>query len=64
MCDICRLVTDDVDGGLFMTSQPTCSKGRALAAAHHVEITFLLPPSSDETQWNAWASPDDDEVTS
>lgn len=43
MCDICQLVSDDMDGGVFITSQPTCQKGREIAIAHRIKITSLLP---------------------
>jgi hypothetical protein len=53
MCDICRLVTDDVDGGVFITSvpQPLCSKGRTLVAARGIRISHLsLYPEEPKNQ--------------
>jgi hypothetical protein len=51
MCDLCRLVTDDVDGGLFLTSQPLCPKGRELAAARGIRISRLsLYPEEPKNQ--------------
>ena len=41
MCDLCRLVSDDIDGGVFITSQPPCPKGRELAMARGVAIPLL-----------------------
>jgi hypothetical protein len=62
MCDICRFVSDGIEGRLFITSKPTCPRGRELAAARHVEIMRLpLPPVYEETQWDVLAVLDSDE---
>jgi hypothetical protein len=65
MCDICRLVSEDVDGGRFITSLPPCPKGREVAAAHGIQIMYLSPPlTRHKTQWASSVSLDADEVTS
>ena len=55
MCDLCTLITDDLDGGLFITSLPPCPKGQALAAAHNVETIRLplpiIPSHPEQTLW-------------
>ncbi len=63
MCYICQLVSDDTDGGVFITSQPPCSKGRELAAAHHIRIS-RLPLYAEELETQSLVSLDADEEAS
>jgi hypothetical protein len=65
MCDICRLVTDDTDGGVFITTLTPCLMGLEIAAAHDVSIkrlNLLLTP--EETQWVSLVSQADDDAAS
>jgi hypothetical protein len=62
MCDLCQLISDGLDGGLFLSIVPPCDKGRALAIAHNIQITrlqlFPRPdrPALDRTRRGAFSS--------
>jgi hypothetical protein len=59
MCALCLLVTAEIDGGVFITSQPVCLRGLEKAKAHKVSITRLdLPPTQDEIQLTPWVYSD------
>ena len=59
MCDLCRLVSDDTEGGVFITSLPLCPAGRELVIARGITVDRLrLSSVQDEIQSSA--SPGDD----